>query len=650
MSPFAIRGERPMKRLHNRQNEENNAEVAELSRELNRERALRLAAETAQARAQALLELAPDGIVIVAGDGRISYVNNQAEEMFGYDRDELLGKPIEVLIPERYRDIHIIHREHFAAEPRTRPMGVGLELYGLRRDGSEFPVEIALGPMRTEEGLFITAIIRDISAWKAAVEEIKRLNEDMKRRATELEAASREIETFNYSVSDNLREQLRSVDTLNQEGAEVNPEGQDDLQRVRVATQKMRHLIDDLLMLSQVSRAASSITDMQELLNSTISELCGITTFDMCLIGLIDEDRQELYHGASCGTLSGNWQKTRVPMGKGLLWQAAMRHEALVVKDVTGSSYVYGPFVHDENVRTAVAAPILYAGKLLGVLFTGARSHREVPEREVRLLEDVTSIIAVAIQNAKAYKREHNIAATLQSSLLPDVPENIGEFEFAKEYAPALQEAEVGGDFYDVFRIDERRYGVVIGDVSGKGLHAAVGSIMARYGLRAFASENADPSLVLCRLNDSLLLNMKSDMFVTILFGVVDMENGEVIIANAGHEPPVIYRAQSQSSELLEIPGTAAGIIPNVTYETRRISLNYGDSILMYTDGVTDARRNSEFFSQDRLAAQIPAVCPDGCGASSLVSQIREAVFSFAEGKVHDDIALLAVSRRHPDK
>jgi|GEM_PF-2636942 len=639
-----------MKRLHNRQNEENNAEVAELSRELNRERALRLAAETAQARAQALLELAPDGIVIVAGDGRISYVNNQAEEMFGYDRDELLGKPIEVLIPERYRDIHIIHREHFAAEPRTRPMGVGLELYGLRRDGSEFPVEIALGPMRTEEGLFITAIIRDISAWKAAVEEIKRLNEDMKRRATELEAASREIETFNYSVSDNLREQLRSVDTLNQEGAEVNPEGQDDLQRVRVATQKMRHLIDDLLMLSQVSRAASSITDMQELLNSTISELCGITTFDMCLIGLIDEDRQELYHGASCGTLSGNWQKTRVPMGKGLLWQAAMRHEALVVKDVTGSSYVYGPFVHDENVRTAVAAPILYAGKLLGVLFTGARSHREVPEREVRLLEDVTSIIAVAIQNAKAYKREHNIAATLQSSLLPDVPENIGEFEFAKEYAPALQEAEVGGDFYDVFRIDERRYGVVIGDVSGKGLHAAVGSIMARYGLRAFASENADPSLVLCRLNDSLLLNMKSDMFVTILFGVVDMENGEVIIANAGHEPPVIYRAQSQSSELLEIPGTAAGIIPNVTYETRRISLNYGDSILMYTDGVTDARRNSEFFSQDRLAAQIPAVCPDGCGASSLVSQIREAVFSFAEGKVHDDIALLAVSRRHPDK
>ena len=221
----------------------------------------------------AILESAPDAIVIVDIAGIVQVVNRQTEKLFGYDRNEIIGYSVEMLLPQEVRSRHVHHRNGFVNDHSTRPMGSGLELFALKKNGDKFPVEISLSPIETAEGMLVSAAIRDITDRKLKDEKLKQLN-------IKLTESNNELESFSYSVSHDLRAPLRHIIGFGEKLKRISTGRLSDeelrlLLKITGSAEKMGRLIDDLLMFSRVGRTGLSISllDMDKLAEEVISEI-----------------------------------------------------------------------------------------------------------------------------------------------------------------------------------------------------------------------------------------------------------------------------------------------------------------------------------------------------------------------------------------
>lgn len=236
------------------------------------------------------IEAAPNGMVMVDGGGAIRMVNSQMERLFGYSREEMLGQPIEMLLPNRYRQAHPAQREAYTRIPEVRAMGHGRDLFGRRKDGSEFPVEVGLNPAKTPEGMFVLAAVIDITQRKRMEGELEKVHEELRLHADQLEATVaertahlehtiRELEAVSYSLSHDLRAPIRTIQgfaqlILEDAGERLTDEEKDMLRKSISAANRLDHLIRDVLTYTRVSQQELRLhpVDVEKLVRQIIDE------------------------------------------------------------------------------------------------------------------------------------------------------------------------------------------------------------------------------------------------------------------------------------------------------------------------------------------------------------------------------------------
>lgn len=307
------------------------------------------------------------------------------------------------------------------------------------------------------------------------------------------------------------------------------------------------------------------------------------------------------------------------------------------------------PTVSMELSAASVAAVRLVNGRqMLGMLVIGHhRSTRPFDPDDVALLREYAGTVAAAIDKAVVFEERSAIARVLQQSLLPASLPTVDGIEIETEYHPAGEGLIVGGDFYDVFRISEGRYGFAVGDVSGKGSEAAAVTALVRHSIRAFAETHDDPADVLVAVNEAIRIHGPSLRYCTAVYGVLTLSGAgptsrvDATVAVGGHPLPILLRSNGEAEYVGE-PGTLLGMFPDVGVKASAQPLEPGDALILYTDGVPDCRRAGEPFGDQRMRS----VLTDAAGesAAAIAGRLGAAILDYHD-EPSDDIALLVIRR-----
>jgi serine phosphatase RsbU (regulator of sigma subunit) len=266
---------------------------------------------------------------------------------------------------------------------------------------------------------------------------------------------------------------------------------------------------------------------------------------------------------------------------------------------------------------------------------------------DLAMAEDLARRAALAIENARLYGVEHEIAHALQQSLLPGTLTQPPGTEVVARYRPAGEGAEVGGDFYDSWHTDDAYY-LAIGDVAGHGPSAAALTSLTRHAMRVVSRYEASPGRILGAVNETIRAQSAPEQFCTAALAMLTPcdEGYRVTVACAGHPPPVVVHTGAEGVEEIGTCGPLLGVLADRVYEDRSCTLATGDLLAFWTDGVTERRHQGSMFGEDRLRALLGRLA--GRTATDVADAVDEAVVEFAPGLPDDDVAILIARVAEP--
>lgn len=327
-------------------------------------------------------------------------------------------------------------------------------------------------------------------------------------------------------------------------------------------------------------------------------------------------------------------------------------HELIVTDATFDERTRNNPSVEAMGIRAWAGFPLSAPnGQVLGSLCVVDVRPREWTDRDREVLRTLAAAasreiaLREAIENERrSHLRAQEVIRTLQASLLPPALPAVDGLDLAARFRPGGTGVELVGDFYDVFEVRDHAWSFIVGDICGKGLEAAKAASLARHTIGAPAMRRADPAEVMGLLNETFLARRGSpDLFLTAVFGELQKarEGWNVSLACAGHAPPIIRRADG-SARAMDIAGPLIGVFPTIEMVGSTLTLGPGDSLVLYTDGVSEARSGSRLFGDDAVCEVVATADPNAC-ADDLASRIENAALAFCGGTASDDIAILVL-------
>ncbi len=355
--------------------------------------------------------------------------------------------------------------------------------------------------------------------------------------------------------------------------------------------------------------------------------------------------------------LESHLRLARIGSDEGIIGHSLTVGEAVHVRDVKHHPAFRDAFVTYSGDVAAMVAPLRYAGKDIGVLAVARRhDEAEFTGNDFAVFRSVAEQSSFAIGNArvhrdanekKAIEGELKNAREVQRVLLPQSDPVVSGFRVNGTNLPARI---ISGDYYDYLELADGKLGVVVADVSGKGVPAGLLMAMCRSLLRAVSLSNGSPSKVLAAVNGYLFPDIREDMFISLIYGVLDPAEGTMTFARAGHEPALVYRKATGEVETLRPRGLALGIDGGTVFERvtvdETVRLESGDCVLLFTDGVKEAVDSSEEeFGMERLSEAFGDAAR--MGAEAVVKRVEEAVATFTgDGPQMDDVTIVAIEKR----
>jgi sigma-B regulation protein RsbU (phosphoserine phosphatase) len=473
--------------------------------------------------------------------------------------------------------------------------------------------------------------------------------------STPLVSGNRQLGILNIAAKDWDAFNPRSLSLLTIVGSQIGVA----LERAQLFDfVKERHVNEQAVMLVFSNQLLSG-HGRKDLTKMLVNEVTSLLSADACSLLLLDDDKSRLEFVAANGWIEDpvdlkRWIPLNAESGPGKVMR---RQEPLLENDLWWSETTSWspPWLEAEGFRGHAVVPLVVEDRSIGTLVVNNRSPRLLTSDELRLLGLMANQAAIAIETARLRRGEIelvqrggelDIGRKMQRSLMPTVYPHVADYEFAVSYEAARH---VGGDFYDFCwpRGEGKKLGLIIGDVAGKGVPAALFMAMSRTNIRSAALSGRSPSEALKRANELILNDSQADVFLTAIYAILDPDTGRLIYANGGHNRPLFIQAATGEIRELSARGIILGQFEKVDLEEEAVKFSPRDAMVLYTDGVTEAiNADEQPFGENRLKEILSSNA--GASAEAIVTAISGAVVDFAGSEPQaDDFTILAVARTH---